>query len=259
MNFPIWVLLLFSILIGDLHLTTAQNDFWLNYCSNSGNYAQTESYKQNLDDVLYSFTGTNNGFGFYNSTSGRANAAALCRGDIEPETCRRCVDDATRRLRQVCPNQIEAAGWYDACFLRYSNRSTNNGFGISAYGWNSNNVSDSDYRRWNQTVAVLLGRLRQEASGGDELRKYASGNITAPGLSTIYGMMQCTPDLTATECDDCLAGAVREIRRFDRRLGVRVYKPICVLRYENYTFFDSTWFPVADPPPSGEWFLGFFN
>ncbi|KAI3680583.1 hypothetical protein L6452_35356 [Arctium lappa] len=210
MYIPIWVLLLFSSLITDLHPTTAQNDFWGTYCGGSGNYTDNSDYKQNLDDLLYSFTETNNGFGFYNSTFGQANAAALCRGDIEPETCRRCVDDATRRLRQVCPNQIEAAGWYDACFLTYSNRnrSMDNRIGVSVYGWNRNNISDSNYQQWNQTVSVLLGRLRREAAGGGE----------------------CTPDLTAIGCEDCLAGATAEIRRFDRRLGVRVYKPSCVVR-----------------------------
>ncbi|KAJ9566428.1 hypothetical protein OSB04_002394 [Centaurea solstitialis] len=253
MKLPIWVLFLFSILIiSDHHLTTAQNDFWGTYCGDSGNYTDNSDYKRNLDDLLYSFTETNNGFGFYNSTSGDANAAALCRGDVDQETCRRCVDDATRRLRQVCPNQIEAAGWYDGCFLKYSNRSTDDiGIGFSVYGFNRNNVSDSGFEQWNQTVASLLGRLRREAGGGgDDRRKYASGNLTVAGSSTVYGTVQCTPDLTAAACDDCLAEATAEIRRFERSLGVRVYKTSCVLRYEDHVFFNSTWFPTA-PPPSG--------
>ena len=257
MNFLIGVFFLFSTIISDRGLTTAQNDFWGTYCGVSGDYTDNSAYKRNLDDLLYSFTETNNGFGFYNSTSGNANAAAVCRGDIDPETCRRCVDDATRRLRQVCPNQIEAAGWYDACFLKYSNRSTDIGIGFSVYGYNSNNVSDSSFEQWNRTVASLLGRLRREADGGDLRRKYASGNVTAAGVSTIYGMVQCTPDLTAAGCDDCLAGATAEIRRFERSLGVRVYKASCVIRYEDYVFFNSTWFPAAPPPSSGEWFLRF--
>ncbi|KAJ9566423.1 hypothetical protein OSB04_002389 [Centaurea solstitialis] len=234
MDFHIRILFLFSILIADHHLTTAQNEFWGSFCG-GGTYSQNSAEKRNLDDLLYSFTETNNGFGFYSSTSGQVNAVSLCRGDIEPGTCRRCVDDATRRLRQVCPNQIPAAGWYDPCFLWYSNWPTFNRTGVSVYGWNSLNVSDSSYERWIQTVRNLLVRLRQEVAGADQLRKYASGNITAPGLSTIYGMMQCTPDLSAKACDDCLAQATAQIREsgYDRRLGARVYKPSCVIRYEN--------------------------
>ncbi|KAF5754423.1 putative Gnk2-like domain-containing protein [Helianthus annuus] len=122
-----------------------------------------------MDDVLYSLTGTNNGFGFYNSTSEQPKAAAICRGDIEPERCQRCVDDATHRLRQVCPNKMEAKGWYDTCFLWYSNRII--GGGVGYYFYNGNNVSDSSFDQWNQTEVDLLGELRSEAAGGVQLRK----------------------------------------------------------------------------------------
>ncbi|KAJ0787838.1 putative protein kinase RLK-Pelle-DLSV family [Helianthus annuus] len=238
----IWILLL-PFLTNNFHLATGQDEFWGHYCG-SNNYTRNSAYKQNLDDVLYSLTGTNNGFGFYNSTSGQAKAAALCRGDIEPERCRRCVDDATRQLRQVCPNQIEAGGWYDTCFLWYSNRTKDGGVGY--YFYNRNNVSDSSFDQWNQTVVDLLGELRSEAAGGGQLRKYASGNITVPGLWTVYGMMQW-PDLSETECDDCLVRSSGEIRRFARSLGVRVYKTSCVIRYETYPIVNSTWFPAPSP------------
>ncbi|KAI3800316.1 hypothetical protein L1987_28403 [Smallanthus sonchifolius] len=243
MNFPIWIL----FLIGNLLLASAQDDFWGQYCG-SDNYTQNSAYQRSLDDVLYLLTGTNNGFGFYNSTSGQAKGAALCRGDIEPESCRRCVDDSTRRLRQVCPNQVEAAGWYDTCFLTYSNRTIGNGVG--AYFVNTLNVSDSSYDQWTRTVAELLRELRQEAVGGGQLRKYATANVTAPGLSTnIYGMMQCTPDLSATECDDCLSIATSDVEQLVRRSGVRAYKTSCLVRYETYPFFNLTWFPA--PRTSG--------
>ncbi|KAI3680582.1 hypothetical protein L6452_35355 [Arctium lappa] len=261
MDFPIWVLFFFSILIGDVLPATAQNDFWGKYCGLTGNYTKGSPYQQDLDDVLYSFTGTNNGFGFYDSTSGQANAAALCRGDIGPDACRRCVDDATRQLRKVCPNQLEAIGWYDLCFLRYSNREIEKEIDVSVSGRRRDNVSDSSYDQWNQTVANLLGRLRREVASGDQLRKYASGNITAPGLSTIYGFMQCTPGLSSTECDGCLVGIIRDIRRFDRSLGLGFHRLSCSIRYETYSFFNSTWYPAPPPsgerydapPPSGEW------
>ncbi|GKA87689.1 cysteine-rich receptor-like protein kinase 10, partial [Tanacetum coccineum] len=247
MNFPILVLC-FAILIHSFDITVAQNDFWGQYCGDE-NYTQNSPYQQNLDDVLYALTGTNNGFGFYNSTSGQANASALCRGDIEPESCRRCVDDATRRLRQVCPNQVQASGWYDMCFLKYSNRSMARGIGLT--GNNPNNVLDSSFDQWNQSVANLLGALRPEAVGGGQLWKYASGNTTA-GSTTIYGMMQCTPDLSATDCDNCLARAIGMSRRYERSAGVRAFLPDCFTRYESYPFFNATWFPTPPAPtPTG--------
>ncbi|KAD3069334.1 hypothetical protein E3N88_37214 [Mikania micrantha] len=241
MNFPIWILFI-PVLIGSFHLVAAQDDFWGRYCG-SDNYTQDSAYKRNLDDVLYLLTGTNNGFGYYNSTSGQARAAALCRGDMDPERCRRCVDDATRRLRQVCPNQIEAAGWYDTCFLTYPNGTIGNR--ISYIFVSTINVSDSIYDQWVQKAADLLAELRSVAAGGGQLRKYATGNLTVNGSSTIiYGMTQCTPDLSATECNDCLAGASAEIQPYARRSGVRIYRTTCLVRFEPYQFFNSTWFPA---------------
>nr|GEZ23229.1 cysteine-rich receptor-like protein kinase 10 [Tanacetum cinerariifolium] len=223
-----------------------QDDFSGQHCGDQ-NYTQNSAYQQNLDDVLYDLIGTNNGFGFYKSTSGQANADALCRGDMEPENCRRCVDDATRRLKQVCPTQIEAAGWYDLCFLKYSNRSTANGIGNGLIFFNTNNVSNSNFDQWNQSVPNLLGALGLEAARGGQLRKYASGNISA-GVLTVYGMMQCTPDLTATQCDNCFARAIDLARQYERSLGVRIYLPECFTRYEIARFFNSTWFPAPPAP-----------
>ncbi|GJY97786.1 cysteine-rich receptor-like protein kinase 20, partial [Tanacetum coccineum] len=148
-----------------------------------------------------------------------ANAAAFCRGDLEPETCQKCVDKAGRDLRQRCPNQVEAGIWYEACSLRYSNQSM--GYGIDDTFWyhsDPNNVSDSSYDIWKQTVTNLLGALQPEAAGGGKVRKYASRSITEPGLSTIYGYMQCSPDLLETECYQCLLKATADTLD-DRSLG----------------------------------------
>ncbi|GJV17475.1 cysteine-rich receptor-like protein kinase 15 isoform X2 [Tanacetum coccineum] len=182
-------------------------------------YYRESAYKQDLDNVFNSLITRNNGFGFYNSTSGQANAAAFCRGDLEPETCQKCVDKAGRDLRQRCPIQVEAGIWYEACSLRYSNQSM--GYGIDDTFWyhsDPNNVSDSSYDIWKQTVTNLLGALQPEAAGGGKVRKYASRSITEPGLSTIYGYMQCSPDLLETECYQCLLKATADTLD-DRSLG----------------------------------------
>uniref|UniRef100_A0A251ULH0 non-specific serine/threonine protein kinase n=1 Tax=Helianthus annuus TaxID=4232 RepID=A0A251ULH0_HELAN len=210
----------FLILICNFDLATTQEEFSGPFCGLSGNYTQNTDYRHNLDDVLYTLINTNNGFGFYNSTSGQANAAALCRGDIQPENCRRCVDDATRRIRQQCPVQIEAVGWYETCFIRYSNRSMGSINDLVVfYAWNARNVSDSSIVQWNKGVADLLSALLPEAAGGGQFRKYSSLNITPPGFWTIYGMMQCTPELSEMECSDCLYGAVSLVQPLNRSLG----------------------------------------
>ncbi|MFS7914423.1 hypothetical protein Hanom_Chr02g00153201 [Helianthus anomalus] len=78
---------------------------------------------------------------------------------------------------------MEAGGWYDTCFLWYSNRAI--GGGVGYYFYNGNNVSDSSFGQWNQTVVDLLRELRSEAAGGGQLWNYASRNIMVPGLWTV--------------------------------------------------------------------------
>ncbi|KAI3741073.1 hypothetical protein L1987_58740 [Smallanthus sonchifolius] len=231
-----WVLF-FPVFIGNFLLASAQDDFWGQYCG-SDNYTHSSAHKRNLDDVLYLLTGTNNGFGFYNSTSGQANPAAL-------STCGFCFFQFSSAIFFSPPlKMISGDSTAVPITTRIAQPTNETWTTVSSIFINTNNVPDSSYDQWNQTVADLLGELRPEAAGGGQLRKYASRNVTAPGLGTIYGMMQCTPDLSARECNDCLATATDRIRPYSRSLGVRIYTIRCHIRYETYPFFNSTWSPA---------------
>ncbi|KAK2990999.1 hypothetical protein RJ640_005481, partial [Escallonia rubra] len=72
----------------------------------------------------------------------------------------RCVDDPTRRLRQLCPNQKEAIVYYDDCMVRYSNRSI---FGImetTPSGYLVNVACSPHVVQLNQTLISLLEKLQ---------------------------------------------------------------------------------------------------
>ncbi|KAJ0450323.1 putative protein kinase RLK-Pelle-DLSV family [Helianthus annuus] len=239
-------------------VVTAQSEFLYAWCSTFGNYSGvTDSYRTELSDIMYRLKDTNNGFGYHKSTYFKGEVVALCRGDLEPEPCKRCVDDATRRLLQVCPSQFEAVGWYDTCFLSYSGLTTAIDRQL-VYRYVSFRYYDnaSSYDKWNKTVWDLLTKLQAETVGGGPLRKYASGNSTASGL-TIFGIMQCRPDLSAQQCGDCLDDCLHKVKELYKpapiRRQVKVYTTNCVIRYENYRFFNSTWFPANTS--SGELFL----
>ncbi|KAK6932395.1 Protein kinase domain [Dillenia turbinata] len=249
--------LLFSL----LHLvavTVSQQNLLYSYCTdNYGNYTSNSTYKQNLDQALSTFTASNssgNGYGFFNVSVGenteKVNAIALCRGDVELASCRSCLNDSNYKLLQVCPNQKEAIGGYDNCMLRYSNRSilykeeTSPWF----YKWNRNNVSNVD--EFNQDLGSLLNNLKNRAASGDSLRKYATGNVSLD-FQTIYGLVQCTPDLTETECNNCVESARNSIPTCcDGKKGGRVIYPSCNIRYETYQFYNSDPYSSPASPPS---------
>ncbi|KAI3498883.1 hypothetical protein L1887_34669 [Cichorium endivia] len=215
----------------------------------------SSSYEKSVNDVLYSITKTNNGYGFFNQSVGegvdQVNAVALCRADIHQSECERCVDDASRSLQEGCRYQKEAMGSSDYCQLVYSNVSLLHSTFLDKDNERCFNSSGraSNWTRFNQSMVNLFDQLRAEASKGGALRKYASGSISVPDSRTISGLVQCTPDLSELQCNQCLVDAINFLQICSSgRVGGRVYKRGCNVRYELYRFFNETWFPT--PPPS---------
>ncbi|KAM4106089.1 hypothetical protein ACB094_04G041100 [Castanea mollissima] len=240
----------------------AQPNFLYYFCLDKGNYTSNDTYKTNLNQVLSSLSSnTEIDYGFYNFSYGKSpdqvNSLGLCRGDVKPDICRSCLNNATNLLTLLCPNQKEAIGWYDYCMLRYSFRDI---FGImedspAFFMWNVNNVS-ANYDQFSQDLRTLLDSQRGQAAKGGSLRKFAAGNATAPNFQTLYSLVQCTPDLSAQDCSDCLAGAMGDIPNCcDRKQGGRVIRPSCNLRFEISPFYDATAdnassLSLSPPPPS---------
>ncbi|ONI02213.1 hypothetical protein PRUPE_6G184100, partial [Prunus persica] len=174
-----------------------------------------------------------NGYGFYNSSYGenpdQVYAIGLCRGDVTVDNCRGCLSNATQRLTQDCPNQKEAFGVIEQCTLRYSNRSIYGAMEtFPALMWyNPQNVT-SDVDGFFQELKTLLEDLRGQAAGNGSLRKFAAETATAINFQTIYGLAQCTPDLTEQVCSDCLGSSLADIPKYFQGMqGAVISKPSC--------------------------------
>ncbi|PWA56376.1 Concanavalin A-like lectin/glucanase, subgroup [Artemisia annua] len=141
----------------------------------------------------------------------QVNAIALCRGDVQPDSCRRCINTASTRVREACPNQKAAIGWHDDCMLRYSNVTFLGTLDTRIGGSIANGNNATSVPQFNQALDQLLDQLRSDASRGGSLRKYAANSTSGPNFTTIYALMQCTPDLSEDECYTCLDRAIRYI------------------------------------------------
>ncbi|KAL7212053.1 hypothetical protein ACSBR2_014837 [Camellia fascicularis] len=240
-------------LIKFVALTIAQPRFPYDICINNGNYTSNDTYQRNLNTLLSSLPSNTDKYGFYSSSVGqnpdRANAIVLCRGDVELQTCRSCINESITSLIQLCPNYKEAIIWYAECMLRYSNASIN-GTITGSPSFCMRNINDAmNPIQFNQDLRALLDELRNRAASSSGFRKFAAGNTTGPDFLTIFGLVQCTPDLTEQECSNCLLGAAADIPTCcDGRVGGIIGKSSCNLRYEIYNFFNTT---PADPPSPG--------
>ncbi|XP_029126507.1 cysteine-rich receptor-like protein kinase 29 isoform X2 [Cajanus cajan] len=242
-----WALLFVSFIL--ISEATAEPENQYAVCYITGDYAPNSTYHTNLKTVLSRLTSnTQIDYGFYNASYGqdsdRVYATGLCRGDITPHTCRACLTNSTLLLLEQCPHQKEAvAGYYDICMLHYAYYSL---FGyqessLRVYWWTETNVTDWDQYRY--VFKMLLATLRVKAATTDSNLnpKYASGNATAPNSLTIYANVQCDPDLTVAECNDCLNGAFSEVPKYcNNRSGCGIIKASCKFRYENFSFYEST-------------------
>ncbi|KAK7280213.1 hypothetical protein RJT34_25275 [Clitoria ternatea] len=231
----------------------------------SGYYAPNSTYKTNLSALLLRLTSnTNINYGFYSSSYGISDtvyATGLCRGDVTPQTCRNCLNETSFFLLKQCPLKKRVAGGYDKCMLYYNEHSITYGYKDSDFEvCLKSETSTPDWDYYNYALKNLLSKLRVKAATTDSHlnRKFAAGNATAPNSQHIYAVVQCTPDLTEAECNDCLDGAFSEIPNCcSHRTGGVIIKLSCNFRFENYSFYDPTVEAVTlqlpslgSPPPS---------
>lgn len=249
----LWFSVIFMYLISTI--TLAQREFGYSYCENSANYTRNSNYQRNLENTLSGLPNTNSGFGFFNFSIGqgndRVNSIAVCRGDVESDLCRSCLNDAIVKLPQVCPSQREAIGFYDICQLQYSNETIlgSNRTYIDLYLRNVENASDSD--RFNVSPGPLLNRLIAEAAAGGPLLKFATGNTSGPNFPTIYGLVQCTPDLSEAQCSTCLDDSMKRFAsEYSVSVGGSMLRRMCHFRYEAYRFFNGSTLVIPSPRSS---------
>uniref|UniRef100_A0A7N2KNT6 Cysteine-rich receptor-like protein kinase 29 n=1 Tax=Quercus lobata TaxID=97700 RepID=A0A7N2KNT6_QUELO len=213
------------------HSLVLQRDpYVLHNCSTSGNVSSNGTFRANLNTLISTFSSnTQIDYGFYNFSAGEGTdkvyATGLCRADLTPTDCRICLNNSGHELLQVCPNEKEGIMCDDLV---------------------------SKLTEFNEVLSTLFYDLRVGASAGGIFRKVAVGNATYLN-HTIYGLMQCSPDLSEMDCSNCLV----EAQSYNKiccngSLGVRALAPTCNLRIESNQFYGSTLvesLPSLSPPP----------
>ncbi|GLT27485.1 hypothetical protein SLA2020_024790 [Shorea laevis] len=256
----------FSVSLFLAHLlivSVSQENPFLSYsCSDDkGNFTTNSTYETNLNHLFSTFTANSeNDYGFYNVSFGRNSnkvySIVLCRGDLKPDVCLNCINNATAELRNLCPNQTEAVVWYEYCMLRYSNHSLwGDTHGPSFFKPAGNNIV-TDVNIFNSALSSLLYSLTDRAASGNSLRKFATGSATTLPSYPIYALVQCTPDMSKQGCTSCLYGSFTQIPQYcNGKQGCRVGGTSCYFRFETFSFYNATAVgssPPMSPPSNGK-------
>ena len=228
-------------------------------CGSGSNYTTNSTYQSNLA-VLAATLPTNASSSlqqFAAATVGQApdavHALALCRGDFANDTaCADCVAASFQHAQQTCPNDEAATVYYDydetnalkpGCLLGFSG---DRGFLSTASGTTGNGTFFQYFNTVNiagnagvvaAAVRQLLSQTARDAAAA--ARRFATGFMDGGTTTTLYALAQCTPDLSAGDCVACLQRLVGSINATNSvRLGGRIFRLRCNVRFEAFMFFD---------------------
>ncbi|PHT86147.1 hypothetical protein T459_08253 [Capsicum annuum] len=176
-----WLLILSNILVD----VKAQVYF---SCS-MGNYTERSKYQTNLNRLLYRSLYNNGGNSIYTKANegeepDKVYGVFLCRGDVAPKECQKCIDIASEQIPRECPLSKQAGVWYDECLVRYSNVSFAATLDVTVYlvSHRLGNVSRPEQFKGN--LSAMFDNLITQATTVNSNLKYAGTNSDEP-VSTI--------------------------------------------------------------------------
>ncbi|KAF7840690.1 cysteine-rich receptor-kinase-like protein [Senna tora] len=228
--------------------------------TNTTTFASNTTYHTNLN-TLFSILSSNainqTDDGFYNTSVGKTQTQNdtvyglfLCRGDVTAAKCDECVSEATARALRNCPNQKSYIVWYDSCMLRYSDR-----YFFSTWQQNPmiaiyNTANVSDQSGFTDILGDTMRQVAEEAANSGGGKKFATKEANVSAFQNVYSLVQCTPDLTALDCDKCLKAVIAYLPDccYAKR-AVKIFTPSCSVWYDLSPFYNQQPSPPSPPPP----------
>eukprot|EP00253_Pinus_taeda_P022429 PITA_22429 len=258
-------MLLILTLSTSLHLSVAQNtvsdppDWYV--CGNT-EYINGEDFHHNLIHVLESLVGNASTTGFNATVQGKNDnrtsvyGFVQCRGDLNSSDCKDCAFTAKEYLLWECNSTSGFINRSARCFLRYDNHIFYNDYDESSEFTKICNpnaasiISDRDLLA-NSTVEALLKiiekTVRSRTLFGTD--KYGTRDTNFPDM---YCLAQCWNHMSPKNCQSCLTAGRLNISSGGCQtggLGGDYLSVYCILRYEMYSFIDTSSMPAPPPPP----------
>ncbi|KAJ3691629.1 hypothetical protein LUZ61_020793 [Rhynchospora tenuis] len=177
----------------------------------------------------------------------------MCYMDSYRDNCSQCLNFSITNASKICPGSNTATFTYGWCFLQYSPDNFLATISLDKKPYIYRNYENSNSSTFIKTVSKLMDSLRQEAANSPNLL-YAYGNRTDTGMNQlVYGLVQCSKDLDASNCGLCLNYAVGNLSDYmsnlNRSIGIRLSFMSCYIRYELYPLPFLT-FKSPAPAPS---------
>ncbi|KAF3555657.1 hypothetical protein F2Q69_00015710 [Brassica cretica] len=192
-------------------------------CPNTTTYSRNSTYYNNLTTLL---------------------------GDVSLEDCRNCVPFSVKESLTRCPIQIEVVLYYDKCMLRYANQDIFSTLQMEEAQTMFSNIiiPTNQQERFGELVLSMMNNAAAEAAASS--KKFGARETNYAAFQSVYGLVQCTPDLTTRDCSRCLETSINQLPTTNT--GARILFPSCNSRYKSYPFFNksaASTFSLPLPPP----------
>ncbi|KAK9133575.1 hypothetical protein Scep_013103 [Stephania cephalantha] len=252
--FDLMFLLTFTCLVLLQSFSRAE-ELILESCSTTSNYTSSSQFKTNLNLLLLPSPVSNDSrVGFFNASSIGASPNTVyslmqCRGDISMEDCSTCLNSAKVVIVSQCPGGKNAVLRFENCLLRYSDTNFFSQVLVSPMNpMPSANLATNSVVFNGQLVSLIRTLTTGAASNAS---RFQIGLINYTNTENIYGMAQCTGDLSEPDCLSCLQNMNTTVsNRCKDSEGCRAVCASCIVRYEKQPFFDlSLLSPIPPPPP----------
>jgi hypothetical protein len=216
-------------------------------CNSSSYYKAGSKFESNLNRVFDSLLQGTKQSGFnisvYGESPDKVYGRLQCREDLTVDQCYTCSQYAMTTIQQNCGNAIGGSIWPFHCFLRYESYDF-----IGQLDTDLGSIYAEDFRGdtgifiptdFHSSAQNLLNKLAGEAA--PKTTRSALGTALDSFSQTIYGLAQCTRDLSTDDCTQCLSYSINKIfKSYPGYAGVQYWSQSCIVRYEIYPFFNST-------------------
>ncbi|XXG69372.1 hypothetical protein AAC387_Pa06g2259 [Persea americana] len=222
-------------------LVTA-DDLPIRECYDSSNYTAGSIYESNLKTIVPSILYTNNVVlwrqTFYEATYGDyPNAIYVyfqCMSEASEADCRQCLFISIDQIFNSCPKRKQATVLNYYCILRDSNQS------FLSHPDNTVRLRGAIPIPVFVTKAIIeeIGALIKDASASSSRIRTRVTTVSNSQIR-LYGLAQCTRDLSANDCYACLLGMARLIENNPFLVLERyIYSLSCNIKYDDHPFYD---------------------
>lgn len=189
-------------LLTNFAFPTVEPLVYYHYCS-PPKYFPGSSSRSNVDSLLNMFVNSASIYTYNNLTVNGNYGLHQCRGDLSSSECVSCVTQAVSLLQSDSFGESGCALQLEGCLVKYDNVMF---FGVAdttAMVMSCGKPAGYKYKSDELTQAkVLVDKV--VANSGTSYRVERSGEAQA--------VAQCTGDLSATDCQDCLMEAIQRLK-----------------------------------------------